>query len=286
MQLFETLKKSTHDFSGKTITSVKQAGRTDGYDGHSLRAYSYFKEQMPDIDPTSVDSINSIGKKYKALRQKSKGPTFLLTYQGTYMGMQAQFGFSQEEALHIESQYHELYKVSDEWVAEKVEEATKCGYVTAAFGMRVRTPLLKQVILGSRTTPWEAKAEGRTAGNALGQSWCLLNTRAGTEFMQKVRKSKYRLDIRPIAQIHDAQYFLVRDDVDALLYLNEHLVKAVRWQEHPDIQHDKVKLGGSVAIFWPSWAYEEDIPNNATADDVLSVVSKLVDAQEQLKQAA
>jgi len=36
---------------------------TDGYDGHSLRAYGYFGDQMPDIDPTSVDSINSIAKR-------------------------------------------------------------------------------------------------------------------------------------------------------------------------------------------------------------------------------
>ena len=36
----------------------------DGYDGHCLRAYSYFGTQMPDIINT-VDSINSIKKKYR-----------------------------------------------------------------------------------------------------------------------------------------------------------------------------------------------------------------------------
>lgn len=79
MQQFETLKKSTHDFSGKTITSVAKAGRTEGYDAHCLRAYAYFGEQMPDIDPNSVDSINSIAKKYKKERQEGKTPTFALT---------------------------------------------------------------------------------------------------------------------------------------------------------------------------------------------------------------
>ena len=60
MQLLKTLKKSTLDIpSGSTIT-VKRVGRTPGYDGHCRRAYSYFSEQMPDIDPTSVESINSI----------------------------------------------------------------------------------------------------------------------------------------------------------------------------------------------------------------------------------
>ena len=50
----------------------------DGYDGHCLRAYSYFGDQMPDIVDT-LQSINSIKDKYPDLRSKSKAPTFLLT---------------------------------------------------------------------------------------------------------------------------------------------------------------------------------------------------------------
>ena len=33
-------------------------GSTSGYDGHCLRAYSYFSEQMPDIDPNITASNN------------------------------------------------------------------------------------------------------------------------------------------------------------------------------------------------------------------------------------
>ena len=50
----------------------------DGYDGHCLRAFSYFGDQMPDIVDT-LQSINSIKDKYPDLRSKSKAPTFLLT---------------------------------------------------------------------------------------------------------------------------------------------------------------------------------------------------------------
>lgn len=52
---------------------------TDGYDGHALRAFAYFSEQMPDIIPGDVTSINSIKKRYEEARQKSKAPTFALT---------------------------------------------------------------------------------------------------------------------------------------------------------------------------------------------------------------
>ena len=244
---------------------------TDGFDGHSLRAYFYFGILMPDITE-DVASINSIATKYKSLRQESKAPTFALTYQGTYVTLMNNCGFDIEKAKLIETRYHEMYKVSDEWVAKKLDEACRVGYVTVAFGLRVRTPLLKQVIRGTSKTPYEAEAEGRTAGNALGQSWCLLNSRACSEFMSKVRKSKYRLDIRPCAQIHDAQYYLIRDDVEAIAYTNEHLVEAVNWQDHPDIKDDLVPLGGELSIFYPSWANEIVIPNGADAKNIIATI--------------
>jgi DNA polymerase-1 len=250
---------------------------TDGYDGHSLRAYAYFSEHMPDIDPTSVESINSIEKKYKPFRQDSKAPTFALTYQGTYMTLMNNCGFTEELAKLIEKRYHEMYVISDKWVQDRLDLAAKTGYVTAAFGLRVRTPLLHQVIRGTSRTPFEAEAEGRTAGNALGQSWCLLNSRAGSEFMGRVRKEKHRLNIRPCAQIHDAGYFLIRDDLAALAYTNEHLVKAVQWQEHPDIQHDEVKLGGELSIFYPTWAVEMNVPNGAKEEDIQLLAQKHVE---------
>lgn len=246
---------------------------TDGYDGHSLRAFAYYREKMPDIVDT-VESINSIQTVYKNFRQISKEPTFLLTYGGTYRGLMKNCGFPEDEAKMIEKRYHDLYQESDKWVQDRLTEASQTGYVEVAFGLRVRTPLLNQVVRGLKCTPYEAEAEGRTAGNALGQSWCLLNSRAASEFMGKVRTSKYRLDIRPCAHIHDAQYYLIRDNIDTILYTNKHLVKAVQWQEDPLIQHDEVKLGGELSIFYPDWSKELTIPNEVSEQQLLSLVQK------------
>jgi DNA polymerase-1 len=224
----------------------------------------------------TVNTINSIAYKYKALRGESKAPTFLCTYGGSFRGLMKNCGFPEAKAKLIEARYHSLYKVSDDWVASKIKEASRVGYVTVAFGLRVRTPLLHQVVRGNSKTPHEAEAEGRTAGNALGQSWGLLNSRAASEFMGKVRKSKYRLDIKLAAQIHDAQYFMVKDDVDVVMYVNEHLVKAVEWQDHPDIYHDEVKLGGELSLFWPSWKDEIGIPKGATEEEIFDIVAKVI----------
>lgn len=236
---------------------------TDGYDGHCLRAHAYYGENMPGIIETPT-SINSIADLYSDFRQESKAPTFALTYQGTYITLMRNCGFSKEKAQRIEQRFLELYAESVSWVQDKLNQASKDGYVTVAFGLRVRTPLLHQVIRGNSKTPFEAEAEGRTAGNALGQSWGLLNNRASSEFMTKVRASKFADDIRPGAHIHDAQYYLVRDDMDTVQYMNKHLVKAVQWQDHPDIYHDEVKLGGELSLFFPTWEHEIVIPNEAT----------------------
>lgn len=249
---------------------------TDGYDGHCLRAYSYFGDQMPNIASWDVAVINSIADLYPGLRQESKTPTFLLTYGGTYMGIMQQLGWAEDKAKSVETRYHELYKVSDEWIQEKLKEASKVGYVTVAFGLRVRTPLLHQVVLGTSKTPYQAEAEGRTAGNALGQSWCLLNSRAGSEFYGKVRTSEFRHDIKPCAQIHDANYCLIRDNIDAIEYANTHLVEACEWQDHPDIEHDEVKLGGEFSIFWPDWSQEVKIPNRASQAEIYSAFEEHV----------
>ncbi|UAW01136.1 DNA polymerase [Vibrio phage BUCT194] len=241
---------------------------TDGYDGHSLRAYSYFKEQMPDIEDT-VESINSIAERYPVLRQDSKAPTFALTYLGTWLTLVTNCGFSPEVAKQIEKNYHDLYQVSDAWVKAKIEQACVDGYVTLAFGLRLRTPILRKTILDAKSTPNQASAEKRTAGNAVsGQSYGLLNSRAGVDLQQRVLASEYRTDIRPSAHIHDAQYGMVRNTPEAVAWLNENIVDCVEWQELPELQHDGVKLTGDLGIFYPNWSNEITLPHNATPAEV------------------
>ena len=246
---------------------------SDGYDGHCLRAYGYFPEELPGIVDT-VESINSIKKLFPDQRQKSKVPTFALTYDGTFVTLMKNVGLSEKMAKQIEKAYHEMYVVSDTWVREKIIQASKDGYITIAFGLRLRTPLLNQVVLGTRYTPHEAASEGRTAGNALGQSWCMLNSRALTEFMEKVRKDIHRLDIKPCASIHDANYLLIRDDVHVLLYTNVHLSKAVSWQEDPLIQNEYISMSGGLDVYYPNWNHGMTIPNDATVADISTLTKK------------
>ncbi len=175
-----------------------------------------------------------------------------------------------KEAIRIEKEYHALYEASDQWVSKKIKKASDDGYATVAFGLRVRTPILAQTILNTANTPWAAQAEARTAGNALGQSYGLLNNRAGIEMYDRIIEAEYELDIFPIAHIHDAQYFLVRNEVGIVEWFNKNLIECMEWQELPEIQHDKVKLGGNVDVHYVHWAQPIKLKNGANKQEILN----------------
>lgn len=246
-----------------------------GFDGHCLRAAYYFRNELQHIDLEDPNSVNSIKKTHPELRQESKAPTFALTYQGTAHTLMTNLGWSEEKAKSVESNYHELYKVSDQYVQDRLAQASKDGYVEVAFGLRVRTPLLAQVMWGTGRVPYEAQAEGRTAGNALGQSYGLLNNRAAVAFMKKVWESPYRYDIKPVALIHDAIYIVIRDDLHVVDWANRHLIQEMRWQELPEIQHDTVKLGAALDIFWPDWSNATTLPNDSPKEVIKELCTKV-----------
>ena len=228
-------------------------------------------QEIPEKD-YRVHIINSIKKKYPELRQASKPVTFALTYLGTWRTLVSNLGIPEDQAKQIEARYHELYKESDEWVKQRLDSAKRDGYLTVAFGLRLRTPLLKTCILEGKNAVKYAEKEYRTAGNALGQSWCLLNSRNANEVMEKVWNSPYKTDILPVGQIHDALYFFIKDDINVLLWFNEVLIKAMEWQDHPDIWHPEVKLGGDLEIFYPDWSHGIEIPNHATKEEIVRIL--------------
>lgn len=179
-----------------------------------------------------------------------------------------------EEATGIYNRYHKLYCASKQYADHKISEAAKKGYALVAFGLRIRTAMLHRVLWGGSKVPYEAAAESRTLGNALSQSYGLLNNRAAVEFWKRVWASPYRLDILPVALIHDAIYALIRNDVRVVAWANKNLIECMRWQELPELRHDTVKLGAALDIFWPSWANATTLPNEATEDQIIETCTK------------
>ena len=251
----------------------------DGFDGHSFRAYSFWSEKFPDIDPLDPKSINTIKKTHDGIRSDAKPVHFALQYLGTWSTLMNNCGFSKSESKMIEDRYKDLYKVSFDWVDARIQQASVDGYSICAFGLKIRTPLLNQVILGNRGTPREAQAEARSLGNAVsGQSYGLLNGRASEEFMRRVRASKYKYDIFLCSQIHDAIYLYWKDSLEITIWINTNLIECMQWQELPELQHERIKLSSELDIAYPTWADTVTLPNGITKEELVDILK-----QEHLK---
>ncbi|AUR93630.1 coil containing protein [Vibrio phage 1.188.A._10N.286.51.A6] len=249
---------------------------TDGFDGHCLRAYYYFSDEMKGIDPSSVDSINSIKKKYPDHRTWSKAPTFALTYLGTIFTLMNNLGWSKDKSTKVYEAYQEMYQDSVEFTNQNLRQACEHGFVKVAFGLKVRTPLLHTTDFGEHVFQGAYGQETRTLGNAAGgQSYGMLNSRAGNEFFELLKKyPKFRTAILPIADIHDAQYFMVKMSPKLIAWMNKQIVKCVEWQDLPELRHDKVKLTGELDVFHPTWKDENTLPHNAPPSYINSILSE------------
>lgn len=245
----------------------------EGFDGHSFRTAYYWQDKFSFIDTNDPKSVYRIKLEYGDWRTKSKPVSFALQYKGTWATLVKNCGFSEQEAKSIEANYLKLYKVSVAWVDERIDQASKVGYSLGAFGLRIRTPVLAQVILGNRVTPYEAQAEARTLGNAIsGQSYSLLNNTSSVRFLKLVRAHpEYRLQIRPCAHIHDAQYGYAKDNFELLEWINKHLIEEMAWQDLPELQCEGLKIGSELDLFYPTWKTGFTIPNGSTADEIKQI---------------
>jgi len=243
---------------------------TDGYDSHSYFTRIYWPDKFSNIDISKASEVNTIKKTHESDRSRSKSPTFALQYQGTSYTLQKNSGFSKEEADAIVKRYDDQFEISKQYLHSKLKEASNMGYVTVAFGLRVRTPILKQVIWNSPKMPYEAAEEGRSAGNALSQSYGALTCRAANELRKRIRNSPYKYDIRISSQIHDAIYLIIKNDIDIAHWVNTNLIECMEWQNLPEIQHDQVKLGAELDLF-PDWSKPITLPNKATKEEILEI---------------
>lgn len=183
-------------------------------------------------------------------------------------------GWTETKSKKVEANYHVMYQVSDAWKSAKLDKAAQDGYATVAFGLRVRTPLLNRVVLGNRSTPYEAEAEARSVANAFGQSYGLMNNRSGNEINTRARASKYRLHIRPTMQIHDACYYYIKDNLTVLTTFNKWAGDAFAWQDLPELDFKGVPLSGELDIFYPTWSSHVTLPNGSSEADIIKLITE------------
>jgi DNA polymerase-1 len=246
----------------------------NGYDGHSLRAYAFFKEELEErglvLDPTDPQSINRIQQEAKDLRQNAKPISFLKIYGGGAGKIQKVLKCSMSRAQEISDAYDELYKDTMAFNAANIVKAKRDGWLDVAFGLRVRCPRI------NARDGAIASSEARSVNNSVSQSYGMLTNLASKKFLDAIKTSKYRMDVKLINQVHDCLYGLVREDAVAVQWVNETLVPIMRWKDDPAIRESIVTMEAEVDIGYDG-AHCVTIANNASLNEIISILGGLND---------
>jgi DNA polymerase-1 len=257
-----------------------------GYDSHSYNTYAYWPSKFPDITAAIADipeddhkaraeHINKIDGLYSKERSASKPVTFALQFKGTSYTLHKRAGFPMDEAETIVANYANLYKESKEATDIRIAKAVEEGYVTVAFGLRVRTPLLKMAVIDDpKNMPPIIAAEIRTAANAMSQSYGQLTNLVMVKTIRDSEEAGYATDILPCCIIHDAAYFICRRNVTALKFLNDCLGKHMAWVP-PELYHPTVGLSGEMECFYPAWSTPIKIPNEASKEEIREIFNNV-----------
>jgi DNA polymerase-1 len=128
--------------------------------------------------------------------------------------------------------------------------------------------------------PFQAHQEMKTAGNALGQSYGLLNSHSANLFLQRVWDSEFKYQIMPCMQVHDSQYYMVRNTLDCLKWVNDNLIECMEWNQLKPIQHPDVHLGATLELYHKSWAEKISIPNRVSKDEIRRIIKEGLEARK------
>lgn len=182
------------------------------------------------------------------------------------------------KAEQVYSAFHTLYSGLAEFGQKNKIQGMTNGYVTGAFGLRLRTPKLKAHKSGTRESN-EVGSEARSASNMVTQSWGMLMNRAFIEFNIRLESSPYASRVRLINTIHDATYILVKAEPDVIHWVNKNLIECMEWQDGI-IKSDEVKIGAELDLGL-DWAHQETLSNNASIEDIKYFVEAIY-LQEEL----
>lgn len=254
-----------------------------GYDGHSYRALYYFAEDLKELkaqyeaatsEQQRIEIINSIKDDYPEYRDSSKPITFLLQYLGTAYGIRLNCGMSQEDAIAIERNYHELYSTSNEWLQAKLDSAAETGYVEVAYGLRVFCSAISKSILDSKHTPKVVSKHIRTIGNALCQSYGQITVDAGLRFLERVYENNLQDRVSLSMTIHDALYPIWdADDAALTKWVNDNLIECMEdLTELPELMSD-IPLVADLEYFSPSWAKCKTLPKFGSLTEIVEALN-------------
>lgn len=188
----------------------------ENIDGHSLNAHAYFEKEIISrgitIDLSSADSINSIAKLCKDLRQAGKSVTFGLNYGATKFKIASLLKISKDEAQDVIDSYWKLYEGVAKYNASVSANAIANEQIESQYsGLILRTPAVKS------SNDFILAKELRVAGNFATQSGGCITVEALTDFFFYLVDNNLYEHIKICNTIHDAIYVYCKPEYLSIL---------------------------------------------------------------------
>ena len=244
----------------------------DGVDGHCLNSYAYYKEEveaelprLPNENDTDYikryhQEVENGNKTLKAIRQKSKPNTFLLSYGGYPKKLARDAKIPLEKAQEIFDNYHNVLYTGISLMKEKVLQTTvEQGKLHLGLGCFMNS-----------SSP---EAEIRTIFNACSQFWSILTLLTINKMHHLIKEKGYQNDIKIISSIYDSIYLHVRDDATIIKWVNDTIIPILTVDFIKDIiVHNEAE--GEIGY---NWYDTVKINNNANLDEIESARLKAQD---------
>jgi hypothetical protein len=234
-------------------------------DGHSLNACGYFSEEIEEVMGKNTDNVEYVRKFFymveeegnkvlKAIRFRSKAPTFKLAYGG-YPDSSTGGVITQE----IFDNYHNiLYPQITEYREKYVlPTAQKQGYIHLGLGCRIYTDNAGDAI--------------RTLNNATVQFWSILTMIAVNELNYRIKEAGLLDKMDVISTIYDSIYVDVDKDPKVIKWLNDNIIEVLC----VDYLENQVVPNAAEGEIGNNFADLFKIKNNASVRDIKKTLKNL-----------
>lgn len=240
-----------------------------GIDGHCLNSYAYYKEEIEAILPRQDNEtdeeylkryhqeVENGNKALKAIRQKSKPNTFLLSYGGGAKKLARNAKITLEKAQQIFDNYHHTLYVDITTMRNNVlKTAKEKGKVHLGLGC----------ILNSENPEMEI----RTDFNACSQFWSILTLLTINKMHHLIDKYNFQEDVKVVSSIYDSIYLLVTCDADIIKWVNDTIIPIMTTPYLEDMIVPN-EAEGEIGF---NWYDTVKIPNNASLKEISLAIAE------------
>ena len=241
----------------------------DDIDGHCLNSYYYFKEEIETELPRNENeelipyikryyqAVENGNKTLKAIRQKSKQPTFGMSYGAYPKKLVMYLKCSLEDAKKVFDRYHqELYPGVSEFRETVQQIAIEQGRIHLGLGCYMNTS--------------NPEAEIRTIFNACSQFWSILTLLTVNKMHHLIKEKGEQDNIKIISSIYDSIYIHMKDDSNLIKWVNDTIIPILTVDWIKDIiVHNEAE-----AEIGYNWYDSIKISNNASLEEIEEAKTK------------